>query len=488
MIDTTFQTSNLAVEKGEDIFDLMISNNQRYFLLKEKDVDAQFEIVKRLMDIYRLSKIKKLEKFFTFLCIFDVGIDLYLKQELLYLLTLNKLKNKNIDKAFLNVLFLIAKKALNSNEYWLMLLSNIKFFKEEFEGVNIHSLLKNIIVLSFKHNKSFKNIFNLTGMCKNDPYFVDLCTLIFNIGNNIVANIGGTKLTVKNNLLLLQIIFKDDNTFQNNLFQIATSTTVDLNLKLEACDILHSNGSQSIKSKAEFILQKVLPDTVYTSNPENAHLTSLLPSIEKSIHSMLSLNEGKDLPQNLHSFLIKKFMNHPDAIKINRALNRIFNYNFLKFSKYKLTLKQILEHIFLIITECQPDLQNQLYKRLEEELIDMYDTCSQGYLTRLINIFSGFEVGTIGITISYEDEIYSIFSNKINFLVSNAPEEIKSQLLEELMVPSDDYANRLNLIRYLRPHIPIIWNEIFELYKDELTITDLDLYSRKITMRYEGSQ
>ncbi|ADO00439.1 hypothetical protein WIV_gp095 [Wiseana iridescent virus] len=477
MIDTTSQTNSLPIV---DIFDLMISNNQRYFLLKEKDAGAQFEIVKRLMDIYRLSKIKKLEKFFTHICIFDVGIDLYLKQELLYLLSSNKLKNKNIEKAFLNVLFLMAKKSLNSNEYWLMLLSNIKFFKEEFVDINIYSLLKNIIMLSFKYNKSFKNIFDLTGICKKDPYFVDLCTLIFNIGSN--------NLTVKNNLLLLQIIFKDDNPFQNNLFQIAQSDTIDLNLKLEACDILHSNGSPSIKSKSQFILQKVLPDMVYTSNPENAHLTSLVPSIEKSIHSIISLNEGKDLPQNLHIFLIKKFMNHVDAIKINSALNRIFNYNFLKFSKYELTLKQILEHIFLVVTGCQPELQNQLYKRLEEELIDMYDTCSQGYLTRLINIFSGFEVGTIGIAISYEDEIYSIFSNKINFLVSNAPEEIKSQLEEELMVPSDDYVNRLNLIRYLRPHIPIIWNEIFELYTPELTITDLDLYCRKITMRYEGLQ
>jgi hypothetical protein len=119
----------------------------------------------------------------------------------------------------------------------------------------------------------------------------------------------------------------------------------------------------------------------------------------------------------------------------------------------------------------------------------MYDTCSQGYVTRLINIFSGFQINgdnTLGIVISFEDEIYAIFSNKINNMVSNAPEPMKTKLLEELMVPSDDYENRLNLIRYLRPFLPKIWNEIFEIFKDQLTITDLDLYCRKVMMKYEG--
>jgi hypothetical protein len=92
----------------------------------------------------------------------------------------------------------------------------------------------------------------------------------------------------------------------------------------------------------------------------------------------------------------------------------------------------------------------------------------------------------LGITISYEDEIFAIFSNKINTLVSQAPFEIKEQLLEELIIPSNDHENRLNLIRYLRPYLPQIWNEIFEIFKDELTITDLDLYCRKVTMKYEG--
>ena len=50
-----------------DIFDLTVSNDQRIKLLFFMDKNLQFETIKRLMDIYRLSGIKKLEKFFIYL-------------------------------------------------------------------------------------------------------------------------------------------------------------------------------------------------------------------------------------------------------------------------------------------------------------------------------------------------------------------------------------------------------------------------------------
>jgi uncharacterized protein YpbB len=152
-----------------------------------------------------------------------------------------------------------------------------------------------------------------------------------------------------------------------------------------------------------------------------------------------------------------------------------------------LTLEDIVKNLWLVIENSR--FKKELCKRLEQELIDMYDTCSQGYATRLINVFSGFPIegsDNLGISISYEDEIYNIFSNKVNKIVSNAPESLKEKLLEELLVPSNHHEDRLNLIRYLRPFLPKIWNEIYEIFKEELTITDLDLYCRKVTMKYEG--
>lgn len=460
-----------------NIFDLTVSNDQRYIYLLRENETTQFEILKRFMDIYRISKIKKIEKFFIHICTFDNHINLYLKQELLQALTYKEVKN-NISHCWNNVIFLVIKKALTNLEYWLMLESTIINYKKEFKDINIHNLLKNIIVIFFGGGKvSFKQLFGLLLYFKNECYFTCLCTFTFEKYNKI--------LTVKNNLLLLQIIFQDNNVFKENLFYIINNN-YDLNLKLEACDILLNNGDKNIKTKVQKIVQNILPTTAYTNNPENAHLSSLIYSVDKSIESILNLNKGKELPKNLQLILSQRYNSSNNFKEIKSALNRIFNYNFLTFTKYKLTLKEILENICLVIDNSE--FKEELYLRLEQELIDMHNTCSQGYLTRLINIFSGFENGlnSIGITISYEDEIYALFSNQINKIVNGAPEIIRNQLLEELMVPTNDYQNRLNLIRYLRPYLPKIWNEIFEIYKDILTITDLDLYCRKVTMKYEG--
>ncbi|CCV01996.1 hypothetical protein IIV22A_152L [Invertebrate iridescent virus 22] len=462
-----------------NIFDLTVSNNQRYIYLLKEDEMHQFEILKRFMDIYRITKIKKLEKFFIYICTFDNHINLYLKQELLQSLTF-EVKNKgSIEQGYNNVIFLILKKALTNLEYWFMLENTILNYNKEFKGLNIYILLKNIIIIFFGGKKaSFKQLFNLLLNFKHEYYFILLCTFFFEKYKQ--------NLTVKNNLLLLQIIFEKNNDYKEDLFHIINNKNFDINLQLEACDILLNKGDENVKSKVQKIIQNILPITAYTNNPENAHLSSLIYSVDKSIESILNLNKGKKLPSNLQPILLQRYKKSINFLQINGALNRIFNYNFLTFTKYKLTLKKILENIWLVVESSE--FKEELYNRLEQELVDMYNTCSQGYLTRLINIFSGFDNGLkdVGITISYEDEIYTLFSNQINKIVDNAPEIVKNQLLEELMVPTNDYQNRLNLIRFLRPHLPKIWNEIFEMYKDILSITDLDLYCRKVTMKYEG--
>lgn len=479
------------LEKGElyhqteslDIFDLMVSNEQRYKLLSGMDSSLQFETLKRLMDIYRLTGVKRLEKFFIQICIFDDKIDLYLKQEILYILSYKfTLKNKYLVKrSFSNTLFLMLKKALEYEEYWLMFEENLILYNKTYKDHTIYSMLKNIIILEFKKFKSFdpfKKLFSLITFFKDEPYFTNLCTFIF-VKYHLI-------LKIKNKLLLLQVIFEEDNEFKDNLFHITRDNSIELNLKLEACDILYLKGSKNIRNKVQNILEKILPDIAYTHNPENVHLSSMTISVDKTLDSLLYTNNGKTAPVNLYEILLSKFSNND---KIKGSLNRIFNYNFLKFSKHKLTMKEIIEHVWLLIENCNDELKNQLMVRLEQELTDMYDTCSQGYVTRLINIFSGFEINdnlNLGIKISYEDEIFAIFLAKINKIVSNAPDSIKDTLLEELMVPSNHHENRLTLTRYLRSYLPVIWNEIFEMFKDELTITDLDLYCRKVTMRYEG--
>jgi len=469
-----------------DVYDLMLSHKHRLQIISDMDLSNQFETIKKLVDIYRLFGAKKLEKFLLYLCIFDVRTDLYLKQEILYILkTRVTVKNKLfIQRAVSNTLFQVVCRAFEKEKYWGMLEENLQYLEDPKE---LESMLRNIIILSFKKlriKEPFKKIFCLLTKFRHVDIFMATCTFLF-------LNFY-TRLTVKNNLQILQIIFNKDNDFMVDLFQIADDQTLDLNLRLEACDILYLKGSENVKIKAQSTLKNILPNVAYNNNPENAHLSSVEASVDRTLDTLIERHKGKNDPykdQNLHQLLLNKFNHSTNIEKIQGSLNRIFNYNFLQFSKHKLTLKEVIEHVWIVVEECEPHTREEMYIRLEQELVDMYDTCSQGYVTRLINVLSGFEIdGTsnLGITISYEDEIYGIFSTKVNTLVENAPEATRDQLLEELMVPSNDYDNRLTLTRYLRPFLPQIWNEIFEMFKDILTITDLDLYCRKVTMKYEG--
>lgn len=471
----------------EDVFNLTLSNKQRINAILKMDINDRFETIKRLMDIYKLSNIKKLEKFFLFVCIYDTQVNLYLKQDILFILSSKiTIKNKTLlQRAFSSVLFLMVEKAINSEEIQLILEETLILYNSSFNDVSIHHILKNFIILKFKNtkvNESFKKIFNLIMCFKEEQYFINLCVFIYENYNKY--------LKVKSNLLLLQIIFINNNKFKDDLFHIATNTSIDLNLQLEACDILLNQESDMfIKLKVQDTLKNILPDLPYVQNPENVHLSSILESVDKTIKCLLEKNKGKEVPLKLKDDLLKLYKDNVEFGKIKVSLNRIFNYNFLKFSKFNLTLKEIIENIWIFIEECDQELRKELHVRLGQELIDMYNTCSQGYVTRLINVFSGFEFKDnlrFGIAISYEDEIYAIYSTKINNIILNAPEPLKDQLLIELTVPNNDHKNRLNLIRYLRPYVPTIWNEIFELFKHSLTTTDLDLYCRKVTMRYEG--
>jgi hypothetical protein len=98
------------------------------------------------------------------------------------------------------------------------------------------------------------------------------------------------------------------------LFHIIENESTDLNLKLEACDILYLKGTQNIKNKVQDILKNILPDLEYTNNPENVHLSSVVTSANKTVECFLKENKGKICPLNLYEILLSKFQHHAEFI------------------------------------------------------------------------------------------------------------------------------------------------------------------------------
>ena len=58
------------------------------------------------------------------------------------------------------------------------------------------------------------------------------------------------------------------------------------------------------------------------------------------------------------------------------------------------------------------DDREKMIERLFEEFDDMSDTCSSGYISRIVNVLSGF--GGWSLTISWEDQITSNLAGRLN--------------------------------------------------------------------------
>ena len=163
--------------------------------------------------------------------------------------------------------------------------------------------------------------------------------------------------------------------------------------------------------------------------------------------------------------------------------------------------------------------KKEMKKRLLEELEDMSGTCSSGFLSRLINVLSGF--GEFDIYISWDDQIISNFAGRLNsyarkitdndspfynkqfdsvlelylnknklytdkifedrkelFLslaenideeISNCVENFAEDVLNEMMIKSSNFPKRQNFLLFFRTFMPSIYEEMFDEFKNIIT-------------------
>jgi hypothetical protein len=194
------------------------------------------------------------------------------------------------------------------------------------------------------------------------------------------------------------------------------------------------------------------------------------------------------------------------------------------------------------------EFKDEMIKRLFEELEDMSGTCSSGFLSRLVNVVSGFDEN-LSIRISWQDQIISNFVARLNSLAQkiielnspfyneklndvielfineneevrkhiiscicdNSSENIKmssiieeflkthketkiqhcveifsENVLNEMMIDCHKYAKRQNFLLFFRTYISIIREELFEEFKNYVTYSEFDLHMRKAISSYEG--
>ena len=210
--------------------------------------------------------------------------------------------------------------------------------------------------------------------------------------------------------------------------------------------------------------------------------------------------------------------------KINVSLNRIYMDRAL-YSKYNFSLIHIIIKIWTYLTKHKSE--DDIKKRLLEELIEMSGTCSSGFSSRLVNVISGY--GDFNINISWRDQIianligrlnarardisykdkmgingklYNLTSQVCKCCNINKGEELKldkvhnkkliellenfqEKVLEEMTINSNDFASRKNFLKFFRKNMLSIRQELYEEFKDYITDTDFDLYFRSAISMYE---
>ena len=181
------------------------------------------------------------------------------------------------------------------------------------------------------------------------------------------------------------------------------------------------------------------------------------------------------------------------------------------YSKYNFNLLYVLLKVWTYISSHKH--QEEMTKRLIQELYEMSGTCSTGFISRLVNAISGF--GDFNLRISWRDQIVANFTGRLNFRARNIInkdeedknfdlycikntknkdtlskseqlEQFQENVLTELTINSSDFETRKHFLKFFRKNMLSIREELYEEFKDHITDTDFDLYFRSAISSYEG--
>lgn len=308
-------------------------------------------------------------------------------------------------------------------------------------------------------------------------------------------------------LKISNILDKHRDSVEKQMIEFAESQDIEYNLRADAADILITFGSESSRDKGRDIIMQLGqingPVRTVFDNAQNIHTEKVEESVAETLEFLstfhvYSINNNpidfeyvnshvkKILKEELES--IQKDHNFEDNTKITCkchvdsthdnfcsdvckefyvknekitvAMRRIFMDRAL-YSKFNNSLVNILLKIYTYIqTQEDESIKLELYKRMLQELEEMSGTCSSGFASRLVNVISGY--GNFNIRISFEDQIISNFSGRLNAVARSitSPDSIfrldKIEDVVELCLLEDDKNDlRTNIELKLNPEASI---------------------------------
>jgi len=276
------------------------------------------------------------------------------------------------------------------------------------------------------------------------------------------------------------------------LLNIAQNISNEYNLRADATDVLLQLASDNNKVVAQEIIMKLgrergqgKPKNIY-NNAQNVHVKDVEESVLHTLEILESFElmriPGQNIPitfEYVQNQILALENSNIEKIKI--SLNRIYMDRSL-YSKYNCTIQHILLRIWTYISGHKHE--EEMKKRLLEELIEMSGTCSWGYASRLVNTISGF--GELGIRMSWGEQISANLTARLNKRIQEMDNlTLQGKILDELTLETDKYEDRKHLLKFIRKNLSEINEELYEEFKPYMSDTDFNLYFRRALSIYD---
>src|SRR3990167_7117656 len=171
--------------------------------------------------------------------------------------------------------------------------------------------------------------------------------------------------------------------------------------------------------------------TIY-NNTENVHTSSIQTSVKNSIFNLLNANyEINEINEMNEMDEINNYIN--DSVLTNKTKQLITEYIALKetHSQLDCTFEEIFKGVWSKILTFEINTQNEVKKRLNEEMADAECKCYTGRISRLVNCLSGY-TDKVSIKITDSEQIGNIISHIKRKYTDSSIGEIKQIVIKEL--------------------------------------------------------
>ena len=273
---------------------------------------------------------------------------------------------------------------------------------------------------------------------------------------------------------------------EKRLLVISKDNNVDYNKRADAADVVLSMGSEEGKVEAKSVIEELgkqgcNKNQSMFDNKQNVHNDEVSKSVEEIIeyitcyfmdkrYEWMNWDQLQDILLILANEQYKENIDNIDKIeKIKTSLWRITMDRKL-YSKLSITLSTLVIHLWYFSSDSE--YKDEIRKRLIEELFEMADTCSSGFVSRIANTISGFS--EISVRISYEDQIISSIIGRLNARArsitdTNSIFTEKEKMREVIYSYLQRHSDILDKLRKKIEHLDMFG------YKDKL----IDLYLSK---------